>query len=44
MTKILLLILSLQLSLNQEVYEGYVLYTPQGGGPGGGNSGSTSYL
>ena len=32
--------------LSQDVYEGYVLYTPQGGGGpgGGGNSNQTSYL
>ena len=36
-------ILLFQIVLSQEVYEGYVLYTPQGGG-GGGGGGSTSYL
>ena len=36
---LLLLILLFQIVLSQEVYEGYVLYTPQGGGGGGGGGG-----
>jgi len=46
MIKALFITFLLQLIISQDVFEGYVLYTPQGGGGagGGGNSSSTSYL
>ena len=45
MIKALFITFLLQLIISQDVFEGYVLYTPQGGGGpgGGGNSNQISY-
>tara|TARA_Y100001970_G_C14185117_1_gene832139 strand:+ start:274 stop:1758 length:1485 start_codon:yes stop_codon:yes gene_type:complete len=44
MFKILALIIFSKLLISDEVFGGYVLFTPQGGNAGGGNNNITSYL